>query len=74
MFGALQEVCAEVAIMISHRHIHMFHESCKPYAVRLFLQHAFFSTNKENVGMLLLRAFVESVVSLVTLHVLTGRC
>ena len=37
-------VCAEVAIMILRRHIHMFHESCKPYAVRLFLEHAFFST------------------------------
>lgn len=37
-------VCAEVAIMISHRHIHMFRKSCKPYAVRLFLEHAFFRT------------------------------
>ena len=37
-------VCAEVAIMILHRRIHMFRESCKPYAVRLFLEHAFFST------------------------------
>jgi hypothetical protein len=36
-------VCAEVAIMILRRHIHMFHESCKPCAVRLFLEHAFFS-------------------------------